>query len=166
MISLGALIVIAGRRESALSEAAAALTKTGGKVGIVAGDVGTEEGRKRFLTEAVKQLGGLDVLVNNAGAVRAGRLEMTSESEMIEVDLIAPILLTREALPFLRDGGGMVVNVTSGIALNGVPFYATYAAAKSGLARYSEALRRELLGEGVHVLTVALEEATRDHKAL
>ena len=48
----------------------------------------------------------------------------------------------------------MVVNVTSGIALIGAPFYATYAAAKAALARFGEALRRELKGEGVHVLTV------------
>jgi short-subunit dehydrogenase len=47
----------------------------------------------------------------------------------------------------------MIVNVASGIALIGVPFYATYAATKAGLARFGEALRRELKGEGVHVLT-------------
>jgi short-subunit dehydrogenase len=47
----------------------------------------------------------------------------------------------------------MIVNVASGIALIGVPFYATYAATKAGLARFGEALRRELKGEGVQVLT-------------
>ena len=74
---------------------------------------------------------------------------------MIEVDLVAPILLTRASLPHLRaSGDGLVVNVTSGIALIALPFYATYAAAKAGLARFGEASRRELKGEGVHVLTV------------
>jgi short-subunit dehydrogenase len=74
---------------------------------------------------------------------------------MLNVDLLAPILLTRAALPSLRaSGDAMVVNVTSGIALIGVPFYATYAAAEAGLARFGEALRRELKGEGIHVLTV------------
>jgi short-subunit dehydrogenase len=74
---------------------------------------------------------------------------------MVDVDLLAPMLLTRAALPHLRaSGDGVVVNITSGIALMGVPFYTTYAAVKSGLARFGEALRRELKGEGVHVLTV------------
>jgi len=93
------------------------------------------------------------VLVNNAGGVRAGRLESMAEEEirtMIEVDLVAPILLTQAALPQLRaSGDGLVVNVTSGIALVGAPFYTTYAAAKAGLSRFGEALRRELKGEGV-----------------
>jgi len=47
----------------------------------------------------------------------------------------------------------MVVNVASGIALVGAPFYATYAAVKAGLAHFGEALRRELKGEGIHVMT-------------
>ena len=107
---------------------------------------------------ALEKLGGLDILVNNAGGVRAGRLEDTTEAEiraMIEVDLVAPILLTRAALPALRASkDGLVVNVTSGIALVAAPFYATYAGVKGGLAKFGESLRRELKGEGVHVMTV------------
>src|SRR3546814_2676041 len=74
---------------------------------------------------------------------------------MSEFDRVAPILLARAALPSLRaSGDGLIVDITSGIALIGMPFYATYAAVKAGLARFGEALRRELKGEGVHVLTV------------
>jgi short-subunit dehydrogenase len=47
----------------------------------------------------------------------------------------------------------LITGGSSGIALVGAPFYATYAATKAGLARFGEALRRELTGEGVHVLT-------------
>ena len=110
-----------------------------------------------MLVAAQEQFGGLDVLINNAGGVRAGRLEQISEAEiraMIDVDLIAPILLTRAALPHLRkSGAGLIVNIASGIALVGVPFYTAYAATKAGLARFGESLRRELKGEGIHVLT-------------
>lgn len=59
------------------------------------------------------------------------------------------------ALPALRaSGDGLVVNVSSAIALFGLPFYATYAAAKAGVANFGDALRRGLFGEGVHVLNV------------
>jgi uncharacterized oxidoreductase len=73
---------------------------------------------------------------------------------MIDVNLVAPILLTRAALPALRASGeAMVVNIASGIALIGAPFYTTCAATKAGLARFGDALRRELKGEGIHALT-------------
>ena len=93
------------------------------------------------------------MLVNNAGSVRAGRLEDVDADEVrsqIEINLIAPILLTQAALPALRKSGdAVVVNVSSGFGLVGMPFYAAYAATKAGIAHFGEALRRELYGEGV-----------------
>jgi len=160
LLARGARIAITGRRSAIVSAAVEELRKTGGGGSVtgIAADVGTEEGRTRTLRHALDTLGGLDILVNNAGGVRAGRLEATSQKEietMLNVDLLAPILLTRSALPSLRaSGDAMVVNVTSRAALIGSPFYATYAAAKAGLARFGEALRRELKGEGIHVMTV------------
>lgn len=157
LLRRGAQVVISGRRQALLDEAVADLAGTSATVSAVAADLSTAEGRQRTLAAAVERLGGLDVLVNNAGGVRAGRLERCTEDEilaMIAVDLTAPILLTRAALPALRrSGDAAVVNITSGIALIGVPFYATYAAVKAGLAHFGEALRRELKGEGVHVMT-------------
>ena len=157
LVAKGASVVVSGRREAALATAVAELGRTGAAVSSVAADVSTPAGRDATLKHAISALGGLDILINNAGGVRAGRLENTPEEElqaMIEVDLVAPILLTREALPALRQSGdAMIVNVASGIALIGAPFYATYAATKAGLARFGEALRRELKGEGIHVLT-------------
>ncbi len=155
----GARLVLTGRRAEALAAAVTALRETtGAEVYGVPGDIADGAVRETLLGQAMALLGGIDVLVNNAGGVRAGRLEDTTEAElraMIEVDLIAPILLTRAVLPVLRDSGaGLVVNIASGIAQMGVPFYAGYAAAKAGLARFGEALRRELKGEGVHVITV------------
>lgn len=153
----GARLLLTARRPGPLRDAVAQLQAVRVDAHGIAADVATPDGRAATLAAARDRLGGLNMLVNNAGGVRAGRLEHTTEDEiraMIEVDLLAPILLTRAALPELRQGGqGMVVNVASGIALIGMPFYATYAAAKAGLARFGEALRRELKGEGVHLLT-------------
>jgi len=158
LLARGARVFVTGRRPDVLAAAVRTLRSGGGQAHGAAADVGTDEGRAATLRECVRQLGGVDILINNAGGVRAGWLEKTSEPDiraMIEVDLVAPILLSRAALPELRKGGeGLIVNVTSGIALVGMPFYATYAAVKAGLAHFGEALRRELLGEGVGVLTV------------
>jgi short-subunit dehydrogenase len=157
LLARGAQVAISGRRADRVAQALQDLKSQGFSAQGIVADVATAEGRVATLNGALAALGGLDVLVNNAGGVRAGRLETTPEAElqaMIDVDLVAPILLTRAALPALRaSGDAMVVNVASGIALIGAPFYATYAAVKAGLARFGESLRRELKGEGIHVLT-------------
>ncbi len=151
-------MVISGRRPDALADAVRQLQGEASTVWGVAADAASPEGRATTLEYAVTVLGGLDILVNNAGRVRAGRLEDTPEVElqaMIDVNLVSPILLTRASLPSLRaSGDALIVNISSGIALVGAPFYATYAAAKAGVAHFGEALRRELKGEGIHVLTV------------
>jgi len=156
LLAKGAKVVISGRRADVLASAAAELRGTSADLWTVTADVGTAAGREMTLAGALSALGGLDILINNAGGVRAGRLEKTTEAEieaMVAVDLLAPILLTRSALPALRaSGDAMVVNVISGIALIGAPFYSTYAAVKAGLSQFGESLRRELKGEGIHVL--------------
>jgi uncharacterized oxidoreductase len=157
LLGKGAKIVISGRRPDLLATALRELQTVSASVWSVAADIAIPEGRAATLKEALTALGGLDALINNAGGVRAGRLENTSEAEieaMVLVDLLAPILLTRAALPALRlSGDAMVANVASGIALVGAPFYATYAAVKAGIAHFGESLRRELKGESIHVLT-------------
>jgi len=154
----GARIVLTGRNQEKVASSVFLLRTSGIEAHGIAADVGSEAGRAGSLEHALTMLGGLDVLINNAGCVRAGRLEETRVDEirtMIEVDLVAPIMLTRDALPHLRQqSDGMVVNVSSAIALVSMPFYATYAAVKAGLAGFGDAMRRELNGEGVHVLTV------------
>jgi short-subunit dehydrogenase len=158
LVAKGARVVITGRRAELVGATIADFGKSGATVSGVAADVATVVGRDATLAAALEAMGGLDLLINNAGAVRAGRLEDTPETAiqaMIDVNLIAPVMLTRAALPALRaSGDAMIVNIASGIALVGAPFYATYAATKAGIARFGEALRRELKGEGIHVMTV------------
>lgn len=157
LLKAGASVGITGRRQEAVDKALGELRSLGAVSGVSA-DVTTADGRARSLDLARSSLGGLDILVNNAGGVRAGRLEAIKEDEirqMVEVNLTGPILLTRAALPLLKESAdALVVNVSSGIALVGMAFYTPYAAVKAGIAHFGEALRRELDGEGVRVLTV------------
>lgn len=152
----GSVVAVTGRRGTVVDEAVEQLGSLGTVTGIAA-DVTTAEGRQRTV-ELARSLGGLDILVNNAGGVRAGYLENIQEDEilkMIEVNLTGPVLLTRIALPLLKASrGAMIVNVSSGIALVGLPFYAPYAAVKAGIAHFGEALRRELAQDRIRVLTV------------
>lgn len=158
----GAHLLLVGRREETLQETADLVTEGGGRAHILAVDITAPGAPETVLGHAANLLPRLDLLVNNAGNVRAGRLEDCDVADiraMIELNLTAPILLTRAALPRLRaatsEGGNAgVLTIASGIALVGLPFYTTYAATKAGVAHFGQALRRELHGSGVHVVTV------------
>lgn len=151
-------LTLVGRRRGPLEEVAAAVRDRGASAHVVESDLTVAGAPADVVAAAQQHFGGIDVLVNNAGNVRAGRLDAIDEEEIlaqIALNLTAPLLLTRAALPALRaSGDGLIVNVSSAIALIGMPFYATYAATKAGVAHFGESLRRELHGEGVHVLTV------------
>jgi short-subunit dehydrogenase len=154
----GGDLLLVGRREQPLRETVEMIREGGGTADVLAVDITADGAVDRVAATVSEVLGRVDLLVNNAGNVRAGRLEDVDVADvraMIDLNLTAPILLTQAMLPALRaaavSGGSVVLNIASGIALVGLPFYATYAATKSGLARFGEALRRELHGSGVHV---------------
>jgi short-subunit dehydrogenase len=156
----GGHLLLVGRQLATLTETARLVASEGGTTEILAEDL-TQPGAVERITRAVASWNTVDLLVNNAGNVRAGRLELASDADvhsMIDLNLTAPILLTKALLPTLRRSGNgrgsILLNIASGIALVGMPFYAVYAATKSGIAQFGEALRRELIGTGVHVATV------------
>ena len=156
----GGHLLLVGRQKATLAETARLVASEGGTTEILVEDL-TQTGAVERITHAVASWDTVDLLVNNAGNVRAGRLESASDADvhsMIDLNLTAPILLTKALLPALRRSGNgrgsILLNIASGIALVGMPFYAVYAATKSGLAQFGESLRRELIGTGVHVATV------------
>jgi len=154
----GVRLTLVGRRPGPLQDVADQVRQAGGEAHVVTADLTATGAPAQVVRAAEEAFGGIDVLVNNAGNVRAGRLEALEEADVlaqVALNLTAPVLLTRAALPVLRRAGdGLVVNVSSGIGLVALPFYATYAATKAGIAHFGDALRRELAGEGVHVLNV------------
>jgi 3-oxoacyl-[acyl-carrier protein] reductase len=110
------------------------------------------------VASAAKALGGLDVLVNNAGIVRDRRLdEMTNEDWdlVLEIDLRGCFLVARAALPLLRESAAArIINISSRAYL-GNPGQANYAAAKAGVIGLTRALSLELGPEGITVNAVA-----------
>lgn len=156
----GADLLLVGRRSGPLEETAVMVKAAGGQARVLPLDI-TADGAPQQVIKAALEHGALELLVNNAGNISAGQLEDLPEDDvqaMIDLNLTAPILLTRLALPHLRqasqDRGALVLNVSSAVALIGLPFYSVYAATKSGIARFGESLRRELHETAIHVATV------------
>ncbi len=119
---------------------------------------------RQAVVEAARAMGGLNLLINAAGVNRFALLEQLDDgqiAEMIELNVVANLQLTRALLPLLRQQRqALVVNVGSTYGSIGYPGYATYCASKFALRGFSEALRRELADTGVGVLYVA-PRATR-----
>jgi hypothetical protein len=119
-------------------------------------DVTDRAGLDGLPGRVVERFGRLDVVVNNAGVNHRGPFEARTAGELggiLETNLVAPILLTRAALPHLGRGAA-VVHVASLAGKVPVPDEATYSASKAGLRAFSRALAHELEGRGVHVGTV------------
>ena len=124
--------------------------------GVLACDLRDADAVPRAVAAAVERLGGLDVLINNAGLgtpQSAGRAPDPGALAVLEVNLIAPWRVTAAALPHLRASRGRVVNVASGLAHLAVPFATAYCMSKRGLVAYSDALRLEH-GDEITVTTV------------
>jgi NAD(P)-dependent dehydrogenase (short-subunit alcohol dehydrogenase family) len=144
-------LVITARSEDELETSARALRRHGGNVIALAGDVADPEHRRR-LARAARDLGRLDILLNNASTLGATPLPPLAEYPLEEledafrVNVLAPIALVREVLPLLEENGGLVVNITSDAARGGYPGWGGYGLTKAALDLASLTLANELAG--------------------
>ncbi|MFD8414980.1 SDR family NAD(P)-dependent oxidoreductase [Streptomyces sp. NPDC059650] len=153
----GARVVAAARTvDGPLADLAA-----GGRVRPVAVDLTTPDGPARTVREAVEAFGGLDVLVNNVGAVSprlGGFLSVTDEdwSWGLTINFLTAVRTARAALPHLVErGAASIVNVSSVNAFLPDPGVIDYCAAKAALTNFSKALSKEFGPRGVRVNTVS-----------
>jgi short-subunit dehydrogenase len=155
----GGHVVLAARSAAPLEQLAGEIVAAGGVALAVPVDVSDPDAPQRLLERAAQELGGIDVLVNNAGANHRGAVEARTGAELaqiVAVNLTAPILLTRAVLPYLRRrGAGAIVNVASLAGRVPLPHEATYSATKFGLRAFSFALAEELAGSAIRVAVVS-----------
>ncbi|MEV7672293.1 SDR family oxidoreductase [Streptomyces sp. NPDC088752] len=150
----GATVVAVGRGEEPLRETAE------GHSGIhpFAADVTAEGAAEEIVRAALGAHGRLDVLVNNAGIATGGPLGTLDRSvitPLLETNLVAPLLLTRAAVPALRESRGVVVNVSTTVGQRGWPANSLYPATKSALETLTRCWAVELAPAGVRVVAVA-----------
>ena len=154
----GAAVALTARDEDRLHEVAGRLERLGARVLVVPVDLTEAAQRERLIDTVQRELGAIDVLVNNAGLETEGAyadLPWESIRENIEVNLAAPMALTHLILPeMLRRRCGHIVNIASVAAKSGAPYASVYSATKAGLAEWTRALRLELADSGVRFSTV------------
>jgi meso-butanediol dehydrogenase/(S,S)-butanediol dehydrogenase/diacetyl reductase len=121
-------------------------------------DLSKAEDCQRVIEASVEKIGRLDVLVNNAGMMQESSIEDMSLEDWnrnLQVNLTAPFLLTKYALPHLRDVQGSIVNIGSVEGLGSNPQHAAYCACKAGLHGFTRAVAIDHGEEGVRCNAVA-----------
>ena len=154
--SRGHRVLVVGRCEATLQETAAACDG----IHPLAVDITADGAADTVVSTAEEVLGRLDVLVNNAALAGFQTLEdVTAQAarEQVEVNLLAPVLLTRQALPALERTCGTVVNVSSAgaLGLRAMPGSSIYAATKVGLDALTRSWAMELGSRGIRVVGIS-----------
>ena len=151
----GHSLTLVARREPLLRALAESLDV---RCHVVAHDLSDPRHAADFLPDAIAALGPVDVLINNAGMQVIGRtdeVDIDTCERSLQLNLLTPLRLTRAVLPAMKaQNSGTIIDIASMAALAPTPGMAWYSASKAGLAAASDAIRAELMGTGVHVITV------------
>ncbi len=155
----GASAVLVARREDRLRELADEFVSQGRQAECVAGDVTEAATREAAIACANDRLGGLDMLINNAGVGAMGPFADADPARLrriFEVNFFAAVEMIRAALPSLKQGKKpIIVNVSSILGHVGLPNLSEYSASKFALRGFSEVLRAELFSSAIDVLVVS-----------
>jgi short-subunit dehydrogenase len=141
----------------------------GGQALITAGDLTCPETRELVVRRTLERFGTVDILINNAGVGLYGpawRTPFELARQLFEVNFFAALGMIQSVVPLMRARqSGMIVNVSSVAGKVSLPWLTLYSASKAALISLSEGLRRELLGDGIRVVTVCPGYVTTDFSA-
>jgi 3-oxoacyl-[acyl-carrier protein] reductase len=160
LASCGAAVAVnyAGS-EAAADQVVAAIEAAGGRAIALQADVSQPDACAGLVAVTIAELGGLDIVVNNAGITRDGLIVRMSDedwSAVIGTNLTGVFNVTRAATRHLmKQRGGAIINVTSVVGLVGNAGQANYSAAKAGVIGLTKSVARELASRGVRVNAVA-----------
>ena len=153
-----AVIVNYATSKAGAEKIVAEITANGGKAIAVKGDVSKQEDIRQMMKAVNNTFGKLDILVNNAGIYKFEPLEGVTEQlfhDQFNTNVLGPILLTQEALPYLNAAGGSVINISSVVSTAAIPASVIYSATKSALDSVTRVLANELGTRKIRVNTLA-----------
>ena len=152
-------LILNARNADRLAETAEAVINAGGEAHVEVGDITCPDVRQRLVSAAEQQLGGLDVLVNNAGIGATGHFREADADRLrtiMETNFFAPAELTRLAIPHLMAGNEpAILMINSVVGRRGIPSRVEYSASKYALMGLSEALRAELARDDIQLTVVS-----------
>ena len=153
----GAQVVVNSRSEESIRPVAEEAESTSAEVLALAADVSKSVDVEKLVGAAVERFGKIDVLVNNAGVLgpRVAIVEYPEDEwrQVIDANLTGPFLVSKAVIPHMPEGGS-IVNVVSGVSIEGRPEWGAYAVSKFGVEGLTQILAAELKERGIRVNAV------------
>jgi NADP-dependent 3-hydroxy acid dehydrogenase YdfG len=165
----GASVVLAARRADRLADLATRLSDKGATVLSVVLDVTDERACQAAVARTVDELGGLDILINNAGVMLLGLInqaDTTDWTRMINTNLLGSMFMVHSSLPHLLARKGSIVQISSVAGRVVRAGGGAYAATKFGIGAFAESLRQEVTTKGVRVVVIepgVVDTELREH---
>jgi meso-butanediol dehydrogenase / (S,S)-butanediol dehydrogenase / diacetyl reductase len=154
----GAAVMISGRNEQRGRSVVESIRASGGRAELSAVDLRTQGACDRLVMETVARLGGLDVLVNNAGILYTATAVETTDEQWLDtmaVNVNAVFYMSRAAIRRMKEhGGGAIVNIASEWGLNGEPNHVAYCASKGAVIQITRCLALDHAHDNIRVNSV------------
>lgn len=153
-----AKLILNARTQASLEETAKLVEEAGGKAVCITGDIAKDNLAASIVDKCVESFGSIELLVNNAGFAKPGKITSLSLEDwqlVFAVNFFAPLQSIYQALPhMLKAGGGKIVNIASVAGKIAFPGSVCYAASKFALTGMSEGMAAELANRNIDVITV------------
>jgi len=152
----GFTVVITGRNKTHLDTTTTELTQAQIQSHAIICDSSSEEQTRAMIQEVVNKFGRIDLLINNAGISMRSMFETVDLKvlkQVMDINFWGTVYATHAALPHLKMVKGGIIGISSIAGYRGLPVRTGYSASKFAMNGFLEALRTELIGTGVHVLT-------------
>lgn len=154
----GAKVAVCARRARPLADLVTRIAGQGGDSIAIAGDIAVEEEAAGAVAKTLARFGRLDILVNSAGIIQAGRAQNANLKEwrqVLDVNFFGTVHACKAALgPMLAQGSGDIVNISSTAGRRTAKSFGAYSPSKFAVNSYSEALRQEVGAAGVRVCVI------------
>ncbi len=153
------IVQLGGNNLDKLNETANEIVKNGSESYIFAGDLTNDNVRAEILSKAIEKVGGVDILINNAGVAHNALFCDTDQQtfdRIMNINVRSPYLLTQAVLPYLRKSDrASIINIASVVSHAGYAGQSAYVASKHALLGFTKSLASEVFKEGIRVHAIS-----------